>query len=301
MSATQTLYEVLGAPQEASLAELQSAYRREVGVLEAARGSMSPQAFTDKLQLLRVAFSTLSDPATRLGYDAKLAASRPPAARPAAPLALVPQAAEQRSPADVRADALSLRADALSLRADAMLLRSRLDAPAGAGGIAQTVASGTVAALKYFTRAIGLLVLVVVIAFALTRCMLGDSSERRARLEAKAAEQTALQEYYQTHGIRPANMAELELLEAERRRRENRGRTAEQDREKAERDARLFEEESRRRADQVSARLRSDEERARHEAAVERQRQEYEARAKQEAERRRIEQERNQWQEILRR
>jgi hypothetical protein len=48
--------------------------------------------------------------------------------------------------------------------------------------------------------------------------MNGDFSDYRARLEAKAAEKTAVQEYFQTHGVRPANMAELELLEAERRR-----------------------------------------------------------------------------------
>ena len=305
MGSTETLYEVLGVAQAAGLAELRAAFRREVGALEAARSGMSPQSFNDRLQLLRVAMSTLVDPASRLGYDTKLAASGR-ADLPTEPmgLALVPLAPQPEAVTNARADALSLRADALSLRADAMLLRAGLDGPAaGAAEVARTVASGTVSALKYFVRAVGLLVLMGVVAFSLTRCMGGDPSARSATLESKANEKAALQEYYQTHGVRPANMAELELLEAERRRRENQGRSEAQDREKAERDARRFDDDARQRAREVSENLRRTEEQARRDAQAEQMRKQYEAqaeRATQEAEQRRIERQQNQWREILR-
>ena len=157
-------------------------------------------------------------------------------------------------------------------------------------------------ALKYFVRAVGLLVLIGIVAFSLTRCMSGGPSARSAKLESKANEQTALQEYFQTHGVRPANMAELELLEAERRRRENEGRSAAQNQEKAERDARRFEEDARRRAQEISENLRRSEDQARRELQAEQMRKQYEAqaeRAKQEAEQRRIERQQNQWRDIL--
>ena len=298
-----TLYEMLGVQDSAGLAELQSAYRRELSLLESMRGSMSPQEFSDKAQLLRVAMNTLVDPVSRLGYDAKLAASRRTAADPVATRSLATRAADAAA-VGTRADALSLRADALALRADAMLVRAGLDAPQAHGGsTALIVASAAMTALKRFVRALGLLVLVGIAAYGIARLAMGDPS-RRAAVESKAREQTAIQEYYQTHGVRPANMAELELLEAERRRRENQARQADQNREKQERDARRFEEESRQRGREVSEQLRMADEQARRDAERalwQEQMKQQERRLREEAEQRRIEREKQQWRETLRR
>ncbi len=265
MKLKKTLYEILGADPGAGLADLQAAFNARMSALEQARNSMAPQAYTDQVQVLRVALNSLSDAAFRWTYDAKLAAARNPVGTPDLGLALVPIPPEATTHAsnDIRADALSLRADALSLRADAMMLRSQGVSPRSEpADVARSVAAGTVTGFKYLTRAIGLLVLVAVAAFGLTRCINGDPSERRARLEAKVAEKTVLQEYFQTHGVRPANMAELELLEAERRRRENSERAGSQDKTKAEREARQFEEDARKRGREVSRDLQLAEERA---------------------------------------
>ena len=91
MRSTRTLYEVLGVAPGAGVAELQAAYRREFGALEAARGNMNPDSFNEQMQLLRLALSTLADPASRLGYDTKLAARRA-VELPAESMALVPLA-----------------------------------------------------------------------------------------------------------------------------------------------------------------------------------------------------------------
>lgn len=310
MKAKQTLYEILGVDPRSGLPELQAAFSVRMAALEQARSTLAPQAFSDRVQVLRVALSTLSDASSRFSYDAKLIASRNPVGAPEVGLALVPMVAEaSNASADVRADALSLRADALSLRADAMMLRAKAENPkARSADVARTVASGTLTGFKYLTRAIGLLVIVAIGAFGLTRCMTGDSSAYRARLEAKAAEKTALQEYFQTYGVRPANMAELELLEAERRRRENSERANNQDRTKAEWEARQFEEDAQRRGREVSENLRLAEDRA--ERAQQREAYEQQAKdraeqakkdAAQQAEERRAERERQQWREVLRR
>ena len=303
MNSRQTLYEMLGVAQDASLAELQSAYRREAGVLESERANTSPEQFAEKTQLLRLAFNTLTDPVSRLGYDTKLAPGGRKAQGLVATRALAPVGGDAvAASAEVRADALALRADALALRADAMLVRADLDVgAAGRGSMAQAVASGTVTALRRLATALGLLVLIGIGAFVVTRVVVGDPSARRAAVEAKAREQTALQEYYQTYGIRPANMAELELLEADRRRTENQNTHKERDREKEEQDARRFEEESRRRGQEVSEDLRRAEEQAHREAEWERERQAREAQVKQQAEQERIEREKEQWHEVLRR
>lgn len=301
MGSKPTLYELLGVSQHADVSEIQAAYQRKVGVLESARGGMTSQAFDDQSQLLRVALSTLSDAAARFGYDAKLNARvRQPQGALVAQAVPAPVASAQ-----AHADALALRADALALRADAMMIRAGIHLPdGGAPGMVEKVASGSVTALKRVVSAIGLLVIVGVGFFIATRFFQGDASVRRSAMEVKASEQVVLQEYYQTHGVRPANMAELELLQADQRRRDNEAKLVGQDREKQEREARQFEEESRRRADQVAENLRRAEEAAKSEA----ERQRYEdlrkkelERQQAEAEQRRIDREKAQWQEVLRR
>lgn len=306
MKSRSTLYEMLGVEESAGVPELQAAYRRESNLLESNRATLSSQEFNDKAQLLRVAMSTLADPVTRLSYDAKLAANRRATEIPVPTRALAMRAAgAPAASAEVRADALSLRADALALRADAMLVRAGVDV--GGASTAQVVASAAMTGLKRVVRAIGLLVVVCIAAYVITRLMMGDPSARRAAMEMKAHEKTAIQEYYQTYGVRPANMAELELLEAERRRRENQGKQGSHDREKQERDARRFEEESRRRGQEVSEQLRYAEEQARRDAEraqmdedMKAQRVEQEKRAREEAEQMRIEREQQRWRDSLR-
>jgi len=306
MKARPTLYEMLDVQESAGLPELQSGYRRKLNALESTRATMSPQEFNDKAQLLRLAMNTLADPVSRLGYDNKLAATSRTAGRPTVARGLAMRAVDAPfGSTEVRADALSLRADALALRADAMLVRAGLDSPrAGAGGTVQVVATIAMTALQRFARALGLLVLVGIAVFVIARLVVGDPSARRAALEAKANEKTALQEYYQAHGVRPASLAEMELLEAERRRGENQGKQADRDREKQERDARRFEEESRQRGREVSEQMRAAEEQARRDAERalwQEQIKQQQKRMQEEAEQRRIEREKQQWRETLRR
>jgi hypothetical protein len=124
---------------------------------------------------------------------------------------------------------------------------------------------------KRVVRAIGLLVVIGLIAFMLTRCATVGPAQNRLQLEQKISEQTVLQEYYQTHGVRPASIAEMELLEAERRRKESEGRQADKAQREREQAARRWEEESRRIGRQVSADLQRSEEVARARAERERE------------------------------
>ena len=127
---------------------------------------------------------------------------------------------------------------------------------------------------------------------------------RRNAVESKATEKVALQEYFQTYGVRPANIAEMELLEAERRR-SNESRNEQQNTDQKVKAELKFEGDARRRAQDVSDRLRLGEERQqlntqREDRETERLRNERKD-ADRAAEERRIQKLEGQWQQISRR
>ncbi len=261
------LYEVLGVPAAASAPQIRAAYRQQVSELEAQRSSLPTSDFEERMQLLRIAYDTLIDPVSRAGYDEKLRADASAPANGA--LTLAPDGDPRAASLGVRAEAMAMRADAMSMRADALSLHGGLESAergAGPGAVADLLLVS-----KRVVRAIGLLVVIGLFAFALTRCAAVGSSQNRLQLEQKVSEQTALQEYYQTHGVRPASIAEMELLEAERRRKESEGRQSDKAQREREQAARRFEEDSRRIGKEVAANLQRSEEIARAQAERDRE------------------------------
>jgi flagellar biosynthesis GTPase FlhF len=152
--------------------------------------------------------------------------------------------------------------------------------------ISATAASSASALKKIFRVIAGLAVLGVVIKIS-TMIMAGR--QPTAGGISKADEKVILQEYYQTHGVRPASRIEADLLEVENRRKENEQRQAEREKQREEDQYRKFVEESRRIGNQVQENLRRDEERARYEEAQQKRRLEQEQEAQRQAERARIE------------
>jgi curved DNA-binding protein CbpA len=252
MKGRPTLYELLGVLPQAPMADIKLGYRKEVHALEARRGTLQPQVFTERMQILRVACDTLTDAISRAGYDAKCRAAAAAAAVPGLALAMQSDPNPAAASADVRADAMSMRADALAMRADAIMMRGGLETGRVRG---VDLAQGALTGLSRLVRAIGLLVVVGIVAFSLARCASVGSSSKRMAIEANAAEQAALQEYFQTHGVRPANLAELQLLEAARQRNETELRQAEQRKRTQQQELARFEEDARRQGAQVSREL----------------------------------------------
>lgn len=256
-----TLYELLGVSASASELELQVAYRRALEALEAGRAALGPEAFAEREQVLRVAYSTLRNASLRADYDAELAAAE----RAARAAAFTRKAV---TPDSARADALGLRADALSLRADAILARAEIESTLARR---PSALAALLSGANGMARVIGLLVMIGLTTFGLTRCAAGNSEVNRAAMEARAAEQIRLQEYAQTYGVRPANIAELEQLEAERQSRETAARQAEQERRRREEEKRRWEEDVRRVGESVRSNLQHAEEEARRKAAYARE------------------------------
>ncbi|BDT69621.1 hypothetical protein os1_38120 [Comamonadaceae bacterium OS-1] len=303
---SKTLYNLLAVAADASDAEIQVAYEQATTRLQLQKGRISADDYDFKVKVLNVAFKTLSAPASRAAYDAKLAVSAPPAPAPA--LALVPLQPEAEA-LSLRAEAMALRADAMTLRADAMVMRSGAAPFRESRNFAAADSPLGVSSLTPILRKI-LLVLGTLFAIAsVVQVVALVAGNRQASLAAaaaaKASEATALQEYYQTHGVRPANQAALDALLAEERRKDTTNRTAEREKARVEQEARRFEEESRRRGEQVSSELRMAELQAKEQARREDERREWQqkedARAKEQMERNRIERQKAEWREVLRR
>lgn len=134
------------------------------------------------------------------------------------------------------------------------------------------------------------------------------SANRQSMVDAavaeKAREKVELQEYYQQYGVRPANKAELELLKAENHRKEEAARKLAAERERIEEDSRRFEENARRRGDQVSSALQMAELTAKEQARREDERKEWqkkeEQRVAEQIERNRIERQKAEWRDVMR-
>jgi hypothetical protein len=314
-----SLYEILGVSQTVDGASISRAFAQKIEALDRNEEAMDASVLASRKQMIRIAASTLLDPTTRLSYDAKLSQSHESpnpsgdstpsnltseATNPLA-LSLSPLASNLRDSVNLRADSLALRAEALSLRADAMLLQ----AGAGSGNALGNDSERSSAFLSFISsgpllRILTFLVIMCAVAFGLSRCAANSPIHANAAAN-QAAEKAALQEYFQTHGVRPNNMAELELLEAERRRKENAQRNENQDVDKAKSEEQKFEEESRRRGREVSEQLRLDEEqhklRMQREQASEDRLRDQRKEAERMAEQQRIKQLEEQWKQTIKR
>lgn len=297
MKAKKTLYQVLDIPANASGPEIQTAYLRQMQTLQSEESRLSHEDFSFRLTLLNLALETLSDPVSRRAYDETLMSRMAPSRSPHA-LAL-------HEDADIlsrRADALAFRADALALRADAMSIRADaapFRADDGTQSLLSRIFSLLKSPLKKVFVALGTLAAIMMLAQTALLFFSAKQVEKAASTQARAEEQVQIQEYYQTHGVRPANATEARLLEMENRRRETETRVAEREKQRVEEEARRFQEESRRLGERVSADLRHAEEMARREEAQKKAEREEEVRRKEEAENERLEREREKWRTVL--
>ncbi|MBC7607983.1 MAG: hypothetical protein H7228_00160 [Polaromonas sp.] len=299
-----TFYEILAVSPNAGYQEIQDTYEGLVSKLKSQKEFFKPDEYDFKLKIMNLAFSTLANPTSRHAYDAELVArATPPTVYPAA-LAVQADAAV----VSLRAEAMSLRAEAISLRADALSIQSDAAIFGGKGNYqppGETVLSNVMPAFKKFIMVLGGLLagwMVIQVIFLL---MTNRRASVDAATAAKANEKVIIQEYYQTHGVRAGSKAEVDLLEAENRRKENESRLAENAKNRSEEDNRRFEQDARQRASEVSAELRYAENQAKDQARREDEQRKWQLdeqkRQKDEAERLRTERDQAKWQETLRR
>ena len=298
MSPKQTLYEVLAVSPTASAQEIQDAYQQKSNALQLEKDALSAEDFNFRQQILTLARSTLSNPGERSYYDAKLANSMAPDDADWNANAVIVSA--NNAVLSGRADTLALHADALALRAEAMAIRAGLP-----GGVAPSVPAEK-SPIKRTVVIVGTVVATLMVIQMMSMYFAAGRQEGAMRAEEKAI----IQEYYQTHGVRPASVAEVHLLEAENRRKEREQRAGERELQQQEYEERKADEERQRSredvkrlADQVSADLFRAEQAIRREeaeaaeAAARKQRQlDEEARRDEEAENMRVQRLREKWQ-----
>jgi curved DNA-binding protein CbpA len=307
MSRKKTLYEILSVAPTADGAAIAAAYQSRREALEALRGTPEGASVNTDLTVLKLAWSTLSDPGQRAAYDAKLLleSQGDPLARPGGKeLVLVPK--EDRP---LPADAQALKAEVLALRADAIAARSGIavtgHSPFGAPPSAtERLTSSASTLARRILIGLGTFMVISII----IQLVFFSSARRSDDMMRRASDKAVLQEINQTHGIQAATRAEAERMEAELRREENERRRLEQEKQKAEEDRKRSAEEEKQWVRDATERVRQSEEAARWAAQQEAQRLEAELARRQEAERQRaeaerwrIEREKQQWENVLRR
>ncbi len=301
MAEKKTLYDALGVSQYASDTDIRAAYQAMLRAIQSELADSSGADTRQKLQIIKLAFTTLTSPASRAAYDTQLDARRAPAKLPELslePLSASLTAAEMGHVHSVpgytstRSRDLAHPAEGPRTRDPEWTPPPR--EPAVTVGVYQSETVRGV--LKWMgIVALGWVVVKLGTLFMYGYILSNDQSRRAAEDKAR------LQEYYQTHGVRPANMAELQQMEAARR------EEAEelQRKRSAEMANQHFEEDSRRRGEEVSQQLQYDEQSAQRQAAreerqaeMERMRREASERQAREREERRLEAERARWREI---
>ena len=310
-SKKKSLYEILAIAPNASGAEIQAGYDTVFAKLHSLKERLGAEEFDFKAKVLNLALETLSNPSARHAYDAKLAVSaglRTPPVMAAAPnLSLIPVQSDAET-LSLKAEAMALRADAMTLRADAMAMRSGASPFRESRAFSDERSGSAITSVVPVVRKV-LIVLGTLFAIAIVVQVIAlKSANRQSMVDAavaeKAREKVELQEYFQQYGVRPANKAELELLKAENRRKEETARKLADERERIEEDSRRFEENARRRGDQVSSALQMAELTAKEQARREDERKEWqkkeEQRVNEQIERNRIERQKAEWRDVMR-
>lgn len=299
MTQKKSLYEILELPQDATYPDIQAAHEKLLQSLESRQSSLSLEDYKLQARLLRVAHSTLSTPSSRDAYDAHLSL-RQETLKPGSALQVTPP--PNASAAALRADALLARAEAMALRADALGLKADIVSAypgAGLGTGGSGTASRLLASFKTVLLTLGTLVALGMILKVVFLTMASRPPAEAGNARSQAAEKVFLQEYYQTHGVRPASRAEAELMDAARRKSEEAQKAQRQLNDTAAQAEQKFEEESRKRGEQVSIELQYAEQKARLAQQQEERQKEEEQRMKAELERRRIEAEQAKWRRSL--
>lgn len=251
------MYEVLGVAPTATLAEIKAAHRRLSLAVMSGKQGLSREDIEFQLKLLDMALGTLSDPATRDAYDAKLAL---PVVSVPYNIALPVRTVADSQVADETATPLAAAVVDSYKTAMATIEGHKLEIQA----VSSTV-SASATALRAILRIVaGLLVL----GFALKMGQMALAARKPATPSvhvARAEEMLIIQQYYKKYGVRPASRAEADLLEREHRRKENEERQVQFEKDKAEMEQHRFDEEAREIGDRVHDNLVHAEEQARRE------------------------------------
>lgn len=224
-----SMYEILGVSPTASQAELKAAHRRLSFEIMSGKLGLDPEDCKLRLQVLDVALNTLSDPVSRDAYDMQqVAASQANTALPA-------RLASGSVSNEVQALQLATAVDSILKSNTAAIDERQLQFKA----VSQTVGA-SLRSVKTILRIIGLLLLLGMV-LRMGGCMMAARKPVfPAGVVAKAEGKLIVQAYYKKHGVRAANRAEVEALEAENRARETARREDEFKQRRAEDEAQRF-------------------------------------------------------------
>ncbi|MDO9483097.1 MAG: hypothetical protein Q8K34_01170 [Hydrogenophaga sp.] len=247
--AKKSLYELLQVDPDASVEDIQQAHDHLVAQLIAQRSADRAADLDVRVQALKVALNTLSSPVSRLAYDAKLAHDRA-------------QNARTTGTESTRGSLEASNAWDRGFPAQAVLRQARHtqipeeERQSPVVWLLSNLKSSVTKSLVFIglLSVMGMVLQMIFMRMAVTN--------QPSAFQRSAEDKVVIQEYYQTHGVRPASREEVDLLEREKQRKSSEANEAKRKQQQAELEQRRFEQETRRRADEVSAALRRSEEEA---------------------------------------
>lgn len=272
MSLGKTLYQILLLSAAASDAEIRSAHQDMLQKLEQQRERMNFEDYESKKKLIKAAYETLSEPVLRRVYDEKLMSRKSGFDKKSSQNTAMSLGATEDLANKV--DALAFRAEAMALRAEALSMKGSI-LPYSNALVEQLELPEPSRTIFTWTRLLVVVGAVIALTMAAQTAIFYSAvkkNEAAGKEAISAQERAALQDYYQTFGIRPASIEEMRILEKERLAKENQERyeqTAERQRQREEEDARRFQEDARIEGARVSSDLQRAEERLRSEEAQE--------------------------------
>lgn len=299
-----TMYEMLEVSPTASDSEIQAAYQLMSKNLQSARNDKNGEDIDLQLKVIGVAFNTLSVKRTRDAYDARLGGNA--LNNEATSLGMVPIVPKEASSLKTEAmllksEAMSLKAEAVSLKADAIALKVDSAYRSSAESVLDKV-SRWLSPVKKAFAIVATLIGIGIVVQLMFMIFVNRQAATVVAADSKANEKVMLEDYYQRTGVRVATKEEMDSLEADNRREEQRQRLLqEQERVKQKQDYQYqqFVQESRREGDMVSQNLRIAEENARREEERKTQQAEEAKRMKEEQEAQQIEQQKESWRRTL--
>ncbi len=240
MGNKKTLYEVLNVLSDASFERIQAEHQSIIQKLESGGSGLSLEDAAAQLKLANMAFQVLRDNMSRAAYDAKL--------KQESSLALVPKTVDTEA-LTMKMEAAVLKADAAAMMAQAAMINANALSVHYAGAPQGLGAQASSSIFKNFRFAFT--VLGVIVAISMAVMVFSGRRGSSPAVDVQAQEKIMLQEYFQSHGVRPKDRAEMALLDAQRRQDESErrsqevaARNAERQADKSERDAQRFKDEA---------------------------------------------------------
>lgn len=238
----QTLYEILGVSQYATLDEIKAAHRAKTRALVSDQTGLTREEIQFRLQVLDMALATLSAPSSRDIYDTELGA------RTASRALVVKSPPAKSAPYNAVVVAEALHESYKTALAGT-------ETSSSLAVFAESAANSAAALKKIFRVLLWLFGLFIVFKMSAGIFLATHHPVQYAKEKARAEDMVIVQDYYEKNGVRLASRAEVEMVEQEAARKQDEAARAQAAQERAQERENQFSNIARSEGDSITAQM----------------------------------------------